>query len=279
MIAFVNGQFVAEQDAVVSVHDRGFLYGDGLFETIRVARARLFRLDAHLARLEQGALALGLRLPFPRAELAAHADALVQRNEAAEAVLRLTVSRGCGPRGYSPRGADRPTLVMTLHPAPALDPARVHHWQLVTATDRVPAGERLASYKTANKLVNILARREAEEQGADEALLLNTRDEVTEAASANVFWLQAGRIFTPSLTAGVLPGITRSVVQEICAGRGMPVQESPAPRALLLAAEAVFVTQSVLGVIAVRSLDGHPLPCPPLVAELHRAFCDLLRAE
>jgi len=276
MIVFLNGRFVPEREAVISVNDRGFLYGDGLFETIRVCRSRAFRIAQHLARLAQGAETLKIKLPIPPQDLQRHAQDLISRNGNPEAVLRITLSRGPGERGYSPRGADQPTLVMTLHPAPALDPEQPHEWTLITSSNRIPAGDALAAFKTASKLVNVRARMEAEEQGANEALLLNTQGDAAETASANLFWICNRTIFTPALAAGILPGITRAVILEICARLGLSTnQQGIKPDALRLA-EAIFLTQSALGVIAVTSLDGKPFTVPPVVHQIHRAYCELL---
>jgi aminodeoxychorismate lyase len=263
----------------VPVNDRGFLYGDGLFETIRVCRGRPFRLTQHLERLARGAAFLKIHLPFSPQELQQHAAELISRNAAGEAILRLTLSRGVGERGYLPRAANHPTLVMTMHPAPAFDPNRALEWPVITASQRVPAGDHLAGFKSANKLVNVLARMEADEKAASEALLLNTKDEVVEAASSNLFWIQNGNIFTPPLGIGLLPGITRAVTMEICQRLGMPAQERAIKPAALRSAAGVFLTQSAFGVIAINALDGQSIPVPPQIHQLHRAYCKLLTTE
>ena len=181
MIVFLNGQFVPEEQAQVSVFDRGFLYGDGLFETLRVYAGRPFRWAQHLDRLKRGADFLNLRLPIPPEELKKAAGQLIQQNQMPECILRLTVSRGVGPRGYSPRGAEQPVVVMSVHPAPVIDPQHPLAWHLATSSIRVPAGAALANFKTCDKLVSVLARAEAEAQHCEEALLLNTKGEVAEA--------------------------------------------------------------------------------------------------
>src|SRR6185503_10796529 len=190
MIVFVNGEFVPEEKAVVSVFDRSFLYGDGLFETLRVCSGRLFRWKQHLERLQRGTDFLGLRLPFAPSDLREFADQLIQRNGHPEAVLRVVLSRGAGPRGYSLKGAERPMLVMSLHPIQPLDPPKPPCWRLTTSSLRIACGDPLAHFKTCNKLPQILARAEAEAAGADEALLLNSEGEVAEAASSNLFWIE-----------------------------------------------------------------------------------------
>jgi len=272
MIAFLNGQLVPEAEATVSIFDRSFLYGDGLFETIRLYSGEPFRWEQHMARLRQGADFLGLRLPFPADVLLAAARELVVRNSLPESLLRLTISRGVGVRGYSPKGADRPTLAMSLHPATASDPENPLHWRLITSSLRVPAGDLLANFKTCNKLPQVLARAEAESRGADEALLLNTNGEVAEAASSNVFWLDGDTICTTPLDAGILAGVTRAFVIELCGELGWPVEARRIQPAELREVDAVFLTLSTLEIVPAVQLDAAPLRTSPRVKELHRAY-------
>ncbi len=331
MIVFLNGQFVPEAQAVVSVFDRAFLYGDGLFETIRVANGKPFRWAAHLERLQRGADFLGIAHPFREPldaaqSLAEHSECkrlslsspefcaensgnseggedqspnapsatcahtlsaaslydsaleLLARNALPVAVLRLTLSRGVGRRGYSPKGADQPTAVMTLHPAPDATPQALR-WKLITATGRLPARTPLAQFKTGNKLPQILARAEADAAGADDALLLNTDGYAVESSSGNLFWVDTGVVCTPPLISGVLPGVTRQVVLESCRALGLPTQEAaPRPKELLRA-EGVFLTLSSVGVVAVIALDGHALAESPLTGRIQESYRQLIEAE
>jgi aminodeoxychorismate lyase len=279
MIVFLNGQFVPEAQATVSVLDRSFLYGDGLFETLRVHNGRPFRWAQHIERLQRGADFFGIRVPFPQDALLGFVRELVWRNAAREALLRLTLSRGVGPRGYSPTGADQPTLVMMLHPAPAWSLPEPPRWKLATVSFRLPAHEPLAQFKTCNKLAQVLARAEAEARGADEALLLNTEGDVIEAASGNLFWIENNAVCTPPIASGILAGVTRSVVLELCRALDVPTREV-SPRVMeLLRASGVFVSLSSWGVVAASELDGRALPQSPLVQELHEAYARLLEAE
>lgn len=269
---WINGSTVPEADATVSVFDRSFLYGDGLFETIRVYRGSPFRWTQHLERLQAGADALGIRLPFTVSELTEAAGHLIQENSATEAVLRLTLSRGVGPRGYSPRGADRPLLIMTLHPAPTTNPASSAGWTLITSRFRLPAGDSLATFKTANKLIQVLARAEAEERGADEALLLNTDGNIAEAAASNLFWIEGDEVCTPPLVAGALAGVTRAFVLELCRDLGLETRERTGPGEHLLAADGVFLTLSSLGIVPATHLDGTQLAASPITKRLQDAY-------
>ncbi len=279
MLVFLNGQFVPEEQAVVSVFDRGFLYGDGLFETVRVLNGNPFRWPQHVERLERGAQFLKIPFPFPPASLRGFAGELISRNRMPDSLLRVTLSRGVGVRGYSPKGADQPSLVMSLHPASAPDLPHLPRWRLVTSAFRLAADEPLAQFKTCNKLPQILARAEADTAQADEALLLNTRGCVVEGASSNLFWLENGAVCTPPLGSGILPGVTRAVVVEICRDLGLAVREAAiSPEALRLA-QGVFLSLSSVGIAEGMSLDGRPLRASPVVGRLHAAYLDLLRTE
>ena len=180
MIVFLNGRLVPETQAVVSVFDRSFLYGDGLFEVMRVCSGRPFRWAEHFDRFQRGAAFLKIQVPFAEGDLRKQALQLIERNGMPESLLRVTLSRGVGLRGYSPKGADSPALVMTLHPAPDADGQPVPRWRVMTASFRLPANEPLAQFKTCNKLPQILARAEADAAGADESLLLNTLGDVAD---------------------------------------------------------------------------------------------------
>jgi branched-chain amino acid aminotransferase len=272
MIVFLNGQFVPEEQAVVSVFDRSFLYGDGLFETMRIYRGAPFRWPEHFRRLEQGAEFLNIRLPHPEATLRDFIDHLVRRNQMPEAILRLTLSRGVGRRGYSPQGADEPTLVMTLHPAPDAEGQPIPQWRVMTASVRLPANEGLAQFKTCNKLPQIIARAEAEAVGADEALLLNTLGEVVEAASSNLFWIKDSIVCTPPLASGILAGVTRVAVLEICGQLGLPTREAGISPEELARVEGIFLSLSSWGVIEVTALDNQAVARSPYVERIQEAY-------
>src|SRR5215831_3054390 len=214
MTVFLNGEFVPEEQAVVSVFDRGFLYGDGLFETMRVFNGRVFRWEQHLERLRGGLDFLNFRFALDPARLREVADRLVLINQMPDSLLRLTISRGVGRRGCSPAGADKPTVVMTMHAPPSASPDE--GWTVITSSVRLPAGQAVAAYKTCSKLPQILARMEADAAGANEALLLNTEGVVVEGASSNLFWVKESLVCTPPIPSGILAGVTRAVVMEIC---------------------------------------------------------------
>ncbi len=264
MIAFLNGRFLPEDQAVVPITDRGFLYGDGLFETLRIHNATPLWWGRHLARLQRGAEFLRLKLPWSGTELRRFAIELIAKNAQPDCILRLAVSRGSGARGYSIQGANSPTVAMTHHPLRP-PPTSV---RLATATIRVPTHDPLSAIKTANKLPQILARAEAEERGADEALLLNVEGDVAEAASSNVFWIRNGTVCTPPVSVGALAGITREVVLELCRAHQVPTVEESISRSALLSMDAVFLTNSGQGIVPVTEIDAQKLKSSPLVAQL-----------
>lgn len=275
---FLNGRFVPEEQAVVSVFDRGFLYGDGLFETMRVNRGKPFRWRQHWERLQRGAEFLKIKLPFTTEAARAFADELIAKNKMTDALLRVTLSRGVGVRGYSPKGAESPTMVMSLHPAPSRDSNSLPRWKLMTSSHRLPANESLAQFKTSNKLAQILARAEADAAGADEALLLNTDGFVVEGASSNLFWIEQGTICTPPLASGILPGVTREIVFEICAELGLKIRETNITVEKLKTVEGIFVSLSSFGVIEVLSIDDQVCQQSPLPAKISHAYWELLES-
>lgn len=279
MIVFLNGRFVPEEEAVVSVFDRGFLYGDGLFETLVIRHGGPFRWWRHIERLRKGAALLRIKLPFNGDTLLDVLKELLLRNSVESATLRIHVSRGAGPRGYSPAGADSPTVLLTLHPAAPVDPDHPPARRLVTSSFRVPANDALVQAKATDKLRNILARSEAEEQGADEALLLNTNGTVAEAAGANLLWIAGGAVRTPPLLAGALEGVTRAVVIELGRSLGLDCREAAISPADLVKADGVFLTMSTQGVLEAVSLDGNPLARSRIVQELSRAYWRLVDRE
>jgi aminodeoxychorismate lyase len=293
MLVFLNGQFVPEQQALIPVNDRGFLYGDGLFETLRVCGGRPFRLAQHLERMTRGADFLKIRPPFTPKELQDFARQLIEQNKMPEAVLRVTLTRGPGERGYTPKADGVPTVVTTLHPAPGApasgtarsDPPPSQavpeagapiQWRLVTSSYRIPASDPLSSFKTLNKLAHVMARREAVEKGGDEALLVNTNGEVAETAGGNLFWICDGQICTVPTGCGALPGITRAVVLEICQTLGLPVNERVIKPGALKSSEGIFITQSVFGIVPVTAFDGKPVAPSPLVEQISRAYGEML---
>jgi branched-chain amino acid aminotransferase len=274
MFIFLNGQFLPETEAVVRVNDRGFMYGDGLFETMRVVNGTPFRMAQHLERMMRGADFLKIKSPFTPKELEKFAAQLIEKNKMPDAILRVMLTRGPGERGYAFNGECKPTIVMTLHAAPPLE----NHiqWSLITSSFRIPAADPISSFKTTSKILHVMARAEAAEKDADEALLINTNGEVAETASGNLFWVYQDKICTVPTGRGVLPGITRAVVLEICQMLGLQVNKRVIKPEALRNSEGIFVTQSALGIVPVASFDGEPVSLSPLVDQIERTYDEML---
>lgn len=270
---WIDGRVVPTAEAVVSVSDRSFLYGDGLFESLPWDSGRLFRWREHWDRLTCGARFLGIRLVWDEAQVRTGIRAITGSLESGQATVRLHLSRGVGPRGYSPRGADTPRLIVTVHPAAAMPLGGWPALALKTCrTFAVATGDPLAAHKSANKLLNVLARAEAEAEGFDEALLVNTDGVVTESSSGNVFWWEEGSLHTPPLSAGVLPGVTRGAVLDSARELGWTVTETAALPSRLGTSQGIFLTFSTRGLVPVRALDSQTVPIEARQSHLHAAF-------
>lgn len=282
MIVFLRDQFVPEEQATVSIFDRGFLYGDGLFETMRLYAGSPFRWEQHMERLERGAAVLRIPLPKSVRAMKKLVDQLVSLNKLPDAILRITVSRGRGSRGYSPTGCHDPTLAMVLYrPSQGLQETPTP-WRLATVrTQRQGSGtiDPLSSLKSCNRLHNVLARADAEAAGADEGLFWNARGEITEGTSSNVFWIDRGGIHTTSLSKGALAGVTRGVVAELTRSLGWKFREGAVTPEGLRKVEGVFLSLSTLGIVEALSLDGQPLCRSVRVARLQEAYAALVRSE
>jgi len=237
--------------------DRGFTLGDGLFETVLADRGRLVLWAEHMARLAAGCVALGLPAPDPDDCEARTRKALAAAGLSdARAALRLSWSAGPGGRGLDRPDVMQPHLVVTASPATASG----RPVSLATVGLRRNPTSPVARLKTLAYLDNVLARREARAAGADDALMLNTDGHIACAAAANIFWIEADRIFTPALACGVLAGTVRAALMD-----ELEIAEVAAPREALETAEAVFLTNSLVGVQPVERIDGravlvgHPL--------------------
>lgn len=205
---YLNGKFVATARAKISVQDRGFRFGDGLFETIAVYRGLPYQWELHMERLREGLHALSI--PFEPDTLRQPALQLISKNGVSDATLRIAISRGVGSKGYLPTGAATPTVVIEAQEriTPPLDPASL--W--LTGIEKPSPKSLPVQHKLAQGLNSTLARIEAAQHGCLDGLLCNARGEICEAGSANLFWRVGDVLFTPSLTCGVLAGTTRAAL-------------------------------------------------------------------
>jgi branched-chain amino acid aminotransferase len=257
MRVWQDGRIIELEEAHVSIADRGLLLGDGLFETMAVHNAQVFDLDAHLERLASGLGVLGFAGVVDLQRLRAGIAHYLAAEEAACAVLRLTMTRGAGPRGLAPPEAPCPTIFMTLSPMPAArkTPLSLH---VATGTRRNEHSA-LSRIKALPYLDNVLALSEARGHGADDALMLNTRGTIACATAANVFVIREGRLETPLVSDGALPGTMRALVLSLAKQAGLAPVENSLHVKDLGDADEVILTNSITRVREVRHCNGLPL--------------------
>ena len=272
MIVFINGNFIEEEEATISVFDRGFLYGDGVFETLRIYNGKPFLFDRHIGRLSHGLGSLFIGDKYSFSEYLEHTRELIERNNVTEGVLRIQATRGPGKRGYSTTGNYDPTVLISLHVAPNVDLNNVLPVKLATSTQILSDHDPFSTLKTTNKLANIVALREAEKIGMDDALLTNHNGNITEASGSNVFWIKNNTLLTPPVSSGCLSGITRGMILELAIALKLPTSQQDITPTELGNAESVFLTNSVREIQPVIQIDNKSIAISPLVARLHAAY-------
>jgi branched-chain amino acid aminotransferase len=280
----LNGRLVPEDEARVSVFDRGFLYGDGIFESMRAAGGVVFRQERHLQRLRRSADAIGLDLSPVSPGLGAAVGELLDANRLRDARIRITVSRGAGRPGEYVEASGPATVVISTVPFEALDPAlyRVGVRVAIPGRRQVPPETLDPAIKSTSRLGSVLARREARDRGAVEAVLLDAAGHLTEGTVSNFFLVVEGRLLTSPTPAGGLPGITREAVIEMARAAGIEVSEEPLPADLLGEAQEAFLTNTSWEVLPVIQVDdrriGEGIPGPVTLALLD-SYRELLRQE
>ena len=283
MWIYLNDRFVKEDEAVVSVFDHGFLYGDGVYETIRSYGSRIFMQNQHLARLRRSANGIGLTIPIPDHRWLDLLHESMARNNIGnaqqDAYLRITISRGAGDIGLDPALCPTPTVVIItkpLHP-PSPEHYRIGVKLIVARTRRNLPSALPPQIKTTNFLNNILAKREAIAAGAFDSILLNWESHLTECTVSNLFFVRAGRLCTPSLACGLLDGITRNIVLSLAQEAQISVDEGYFGVEAIYKADECFLTNTSMEVMPVTMVDGHPVGNGTpgiLTRELHRLFID-----
>lgn len=273
MWAWLNDCLVPVEEARVSVLDRGFLYGDGIFETLAAFAGGLFRLDAHLDRFFASARSLGLAVPADRQTLARRLYACLAKNNRRDAVLRLSLSRGRSGRGLATAGCTDPTLLILCFPPRRYPPPMLAQgaFVILASVRRTPAASLDPLAKTANYLNNILAFREAEMRGAAEALMLNVAGDLAEGAMSNLFLVKDGALRTPALDCGVMAGITRAAVLEVAGTHGIDAGEARLSPQDLEAADEAFFTNTTAAVMPIGRVDGRRYAAPGPVTQMLRA--------
>lgn len=279
MWIYLNDRFVDEKEACVSVFDHGFLYGDGVYETIRSYGSRIFMRDQHLSRLRRSADAIGLRIPY--LDWPALLDEAMTRNDVGngqvDAYIRITISRGTGDIGLDPALCPNPTIVIMTKPliSPSPEQYRTGVSLIVAKTRRNLPSALDPQIKATNFLNNILAKQEAIAAGAFDSVLLNWESHLTECTVSNLFFVKDRRLCTPSLSCGILDGITRSIILTLAREGQIPAKEGAYTVADLQEADECFLSNTSMEVMPATRLDHRPIGKGnpgPITQQLHQLF-------
>ncbi len=284
MKVYLDGQLVDAADAKISVFDHGLLYGDGIFEGIRIYDGNVFRLEEHLERFEYSAKAILLKLPWSRQEISDAVCDTCRANGLKDGYIRLVATRGKGDLGLSPWLCPKPSLFVI---ADKIKLYPQEHYEnglaIVTVpTRRMNPAALSPAIKSLNYLNNILAKIEAQQFGALEAIMLNDQGMVAECTGDNVFIVHKGRIFTPSAQQGALRGITRDAIFDLAAELGLPIEEHDLTRYDIWNADECFLTGTGAEVIPVVKLDGREIgngKPGPVFKQILNAFHRLVRED
>src|SRR5689334_17193780 len=258
---WIDGKLLDKDDAKISVYDHGLLYGDGVFEGIRVYSGRVFRAADHLTRLFDSAKAIRLTIPYSREEVKAAMEQTIKANNFTDCYIRLVVTRGAGYLGLNPNKCPRATMIVITDTI-ELYPREMYDKGMAVITASVIRNHPNAlspRVKSLNYLNNILAKIEAVDAGVPEAIMLNHEGNVAECTGDNIFTVRGGTVFTPSTHDGILEGITRQVILELCARMSIPCVEKTLQRHDLYIAEECFLTGSAAEVVPVTKIDGRSI--------------------
>jgi len=278
-LAVINGVTFAPEQAKVSIYDRGFLYGDSVFETIRTYGGVLFELSEHLRRLERSAASMGIVLPAPAVQLGDEAECAVRQAQNPESYVRLMLTRGSGPVGLDPKLCSEPPLrVIMVEPLVPPPPALYRDGITAVCVQTVRASDAAQSAKIGNYLASALALQHARQCGADEALVVNREGIIVEGTTANAFFVQGSKLITPPLEIGILAGITRKIVLDLARRLEIPVELRALTPEQAHIVEEVFFTSSIRELVPIVSIDGHRIGTGrpgPVTRRLHLALREL----
>lgn len=278
----MNGHMVAESDARVSVFDHGLLYGDGVFEGIRFYAKRAFRLEGHLERLERSAAAIRLALPYPRVALIGAVESVIAHTALDNGYLRLVITRGPGDLGLDPRSCRSPTAFVAAAPLRLFAEDAAAGIAVIVASVRQTGIDSLdPRIKSLNYLSRILARMEAVDSDASEAVMLNRQGHIAEGTGDNVFLVRDGVLLTPPPSDGALEGVTRDVVLGLAREIGLPCRQESLGAYDLYACDEAFLTGTGAGIVPIRMVDGRSIKaCPgPVFCRIAAAFEALVQCE
>ncbi|PTX55302.1 branched chain amino acid aminotransferase [Melghirimyces profundicolus] len=281
---YMNGKYVKKSEATVSIFDHGFLYGDGVFEGIRVYDGNVFRLREHLERLYESARSILLEIPYSIEELEEAVVKSVRKNRLTNAYIRLVVSRGVGELCLDPTKCSDPRVIIIVDQV-KLFPQEMYDkgLEIVTVPTRRNVPDALnPKIKSLNYLNNILVKIEANRAGVGEALMLNSDGYVAEGSGDNVFIVKRGTLYTPPGYVGALDGITRRAIMDLCDRLGYEVKEQPFTRHDVFVADECFLTGTAAEVIAVVNVDGRPIGDAkpgPITRRLLEEFRKLVKVD
>ncbi len=282
-IVALNGQLVPAGQARVSIFDHGLLYGHGLFETMRAYGGRVFRLEEHLGRLVRGAEVIGIPLGGQRPALERSVQGVLHANGLTEARLRITVTAGEGPGLPVYPAPGSPAVFVTAAPVQPVSKERFEHGLHAVVWGRARSSmSAIVAVKTTDLLENLMARADARQRGADEAIILNERHFIAECSLSNVFFVSRGRLLTPAAECGLLQGITRDVVIQLAAERGLPLDQAWISVDDAKASDEAFVTNSVIELMPLVAIEGRPVGDGrpgPVTRALAKAYRDLVARE
>jgi branched-chain amino acid aminotransferase len=281
-LVYVSGDFRPSADAAISVFDHGLLYGDGVFEGIRAYNGRIFKLERHIERLFDSAKAIRLEIPHSPEEVCEIVVDTCRRNEIHDGYIRLVVTRGPGDLGIDPRKCPRPELIVIARPQLTMYTAAHRGIRLITSTFRRNAIDATSpSIKSLNYLNNVLARIEANDRGADEALMLDAQGYVAEATVDNFFIVTEHALLTPP-TATNLKGVTRETLLAVAAGLGIRTEERPFTLFDVWTAREAFICGTGAEVVPVLSVDGRTIgsgDVGAVTARIVAAYHQLVRSQ
>jgi branched-chain amino acid aminotransferase len=279
---YINGKLYDKADAKISVYDHGLLYGDGVFEGIRIYNAKVFRLREHIDRLYEGARSIKLEIPLHREQMMEAVTSTVKANNKRDGYIRLVVTRGAGYLGLDPRKASNPQVIIIVDDI-TLYPPEIYEngMEIVTvSTIRNHPNALNPRIKSLNYLNNIMAQIEAVQAGCFEALMLNHKGELAECTGDNIFLVKRGSLRTPTPDAGILEGITRGAVIELARAANIPVQEMALTRHDVYAADECFLTGTAAEVVPVVKCDSRLIGSGkpgPITRQLRERFQQLVR--
>jgi len=261
MLIFINGLLIPQDEAKVSVLDRGFLYGDGVFETLRAYSGKIFRIDDHIKRLFCSANAICLKTPFTGNYIKESLYQTLMGNNLKDAYLRLTITRGISDPGLDTEGCLNPTMTIISREFSGYPEDLYRHGikAAVVSTRRIPASALNPEIKSLNFLNNIMARMEAKHANASEAIMLSTEGYVAEGTVSNIFIVKDGVVKTPPLSVGILNGVTRSLVIGLAQKNNIPLTEQQFQPEELYSADECFVTSTLYEVMPVTSINNKPV--------------------